>query len=98
MAERILMNEFKALSQEPWVNLELKNDDIFNWTIGLIVLNPDSLFYGGYFKAAMKFPPNYPYSPPGTLPSNNTSTLGSHTNPSSRIPLPPPPLPPKHLP
>lgn len=60
------MNEFKALSQEPWVNLELKNDDIFNWTIGLIVLNPDSLFYGGYFKAAMKFPANYPYSPPGT--------------------------------
>lgn len=67
MAERILMNEFKALSQEPWANLELKNDDIFNWTIGLIVLNPDSLFYGGYFKAAMKFPSNYPYSPPGTL-------------------------------
>ncbi|KAL4937102.1 hypothetical protein BDV06DRAFT_216142 [Aspergillus oleicola] len=64
MAERILMNEFKALSQEPWVHLELKNDDIFNWTIGLIVLNPDSLFYGGYFKAAMKFPSNYPYSPP----------------------------------
>ncbi|KAL4917029.1 ubiquitin-conjugating enzyme/RWD-like protein [Aspergillus aurantiobrunneus] len=64
MAERILMNEFKALTQEPWVNLELKNDDIFNWTIGLIVLNPDSLFYGGYFQAAMKFPSNYPYSPP----------------------------------
>ncbi|KAL4887674.1 ubiquitin-conjugating enzyme/RWD-like protein [Aspergillus karnatakaensis] len=64
MAERILMNEFKALTQEPWVNIELKNDDIFNWTVGLIVLNPESLFYGGYFKAAMKFPSNYPYSPP----------------------------------
>ncbi|KAL4784200.1 ubiquitin-conjugating enzyme/RWD-like protein [Aspergillus varians] len=64
MVERILMNEFKGLSQEPWVNLELKNDDIFNWTISLIVLNPDSLFYGGYFNAAMKFPSNYPYSPP----------------------------------
>lgn len=83
MAERILMNEFKALSQEPWVNLGLKNDDIFNWTIGLIVLNPDSLFYGGYFKAAMKFPANYPYSPPGTytFPQQHTS-LGSHTNTS----------------
>ncbi|KAL2830907.1 ubiquitin-conjugating enzyme/RWD-like protein [Aspergillus cavernicola] len=64
MAERILMNEFKALAQEPWVNIELQNEDIFNWTIGLIVLNPDSLYYGGYFKAAMKFPKNYPYSPP----------------------------------
>ncbi|KKK11928.1 hypothetical protein P175DRAFT_0472523 [Aspergillus ochraceoroseus IBT 24754] len=64
MAERILMNEFKTLAQEPWVNIELDNDDIFNWTVGLIVVNPDSLYYGGYFKAAMKFPKNYPYSPP----------------------------------
>ncbi|KAF9891212.1 hypothetical protein FE257_004776 [Aspergillus nanangensis] len=64
MAERILMNEYKTLAKEPWVNIELKEDDIFNWTIGLIVLNPDSLYYGGYFKAVMKFPQNYPYSPP----------------------------------
>ncbi|KAL9592346.1 MAG: hypothetical protein Q9179_006813 [Wetmoreana sp. 5 TL-2023] len=64
MAERILMNEFKALSQEKWVNVELKDDDIFNWTIALIVINPDSLYYGGYFIASMKFPQNYPYSPP----------------------------------
>ncbi|KAL8970500.1 MAG: hypothetical protein Q9183_001494 [Haloplaca sp. 2 TL-2023] len=64
MAERILMNEFKALAQEPWVNVELKGDDIFNWKIALIVINPDSLYYGGYFLANMKFPSNYPYSPP----------------------------------
>ncbi|KAL2803411.1 ubiquitin-conjugating enzyme/RWD-like protein [Aspergillus granulosus] len=64
MAERILMNEFKALAKEQWVNIELKDEDIFNWSIGLIVLNPDSLYYGGYFKAAMEFPSNYPYSPP----------------------------------
>lgn len=83
MAERILMNEYKALSQEKWVNVEvnhfpsspanhpnlttpsqLKDDDIFNWTIALIIINPDSLYYGGYFLASMKFPSNYPYSPP----------------------------------
>ncbi|CAL8582104.1 Ubiquitin-conjugating enzyme subunit [Xanthoria parietina] len=64
MAERILKNEFKALSQEKWVNVELQDDDIFNWTIALIVINPDSLYYGGYFLANMKFPSNYPYSPP----------------------------------
>ncbi|KAI4208018.1 MAG: hypothetical protein LQ346_000182 [Caloplaca aetnensis] len=64
MAERILMNEFKALSQEQWVNVELKDEDIFNWNIALIVINPDSLYYGGYFLASMKFPSNYPYSPP----------------------------------
>ncbi|KAL1876668.1 Ubiquitin-conjugating enzyme subunit [Paecilomyces lecythidis] len=64
MAERILMNEYKSLAQEKWVNIELNEDDIFNWNIGLIVLNPDSLYYGGYFKAKMTFPKNYPYSPP----------------------------------
>ena len=30
----------------------------------MIVLNPDSLYYGGYFKAKMTFPPNYPLYPP----------------------------------
>ncbi|KAL8690906.1 MAG: hypothetical protein Q9218_003758 [Villophora microphyllina] len=64
MAERILMNEFKVLSKEKWVNVELKDDDILNWKIGLIVINPDSLYYGGYFLAHMKFPSNYPYAPP----------------------------------
>ncbi|KAA8647081.1 hypothetical protein EYZ11_004107 [Aspergillus tanneri] len=64
MAERILMNEYKTLAKEPWMNIELNEEDIFKWTIGLIVLNPDSLYYGGYFKASMEFPKNYPYSPP----------------------------------
>ncbi|EEQ89113.1 ubiquitin-conjugating enzyme E2 R [Blastomyces dermatitidis ER-3] len=65
MAQRILMNEFKSLASEKWVHIELNNDDIFHWNIALIVLNPDSLYYGGYFKATMTFPQNYPYSPPG---------------------------------
>ncbi|KAH8701777.1 ubiquitin-conjugating enzyme/RWD-like protein [Talaromyces proteolyticus] len=64
MAERILMNEFKALSKEKWVHIELKDEDIFRWNVGLIVLNPDSMYYGGYFKALMEFTSNYPYSPP----------------------------------
>ncbi|KAL1958663.1 hypothetical protein VTO42DRAFT_4006 [Malbranchea cinnamomea] len=64
MAERILMNEFRALQKEKWVQVELNNEDIFSWNIALIVLNPDSLYYGGYFKANMTFPKNYPYSPP----------------------------------
>ncbi|KAL9118940.1 MAG: hypothetical protein Q9187_004505 [Circinaria calcarea] len=64
MAERILMNEFKVLSKEKWVNVELNQENVFNWNIALIVINPDSLYYGGYFKAKMTFPENYPYSPP----------------------------------
>lgn len=86
MAERILLNEFKSLVKEKWVNIEvrslfrplyilsqtlifssftqLNNEDIFDWNVALIILNPDSLYYGGYFKANMTFPSNYPFSPP----------------------------------
>ncbi|KAK5166287.1 Ubiquitin-conjugating enzyme subunit [Saxophila tyrrhenica] len=64
MAEKVLMNEYKALSKESWTNISLINDNVFEWSVALIVLNPDSLYYGGYFKATMKFGPNYPYEPP----------------------------------
>ncbi|KAF3396341.1 Ubiquitin-conjugating enzyme E2-34 kDa [Penicillium rolfsii] len=64
MAERILMNEFRTLSREEWVNIELHEENIFKWDVALIVLNKDSLYYGGYFKARMTFPQNYPYAPP----------------------------------
>ena len=48
--------------------VQLDNEDVFKWTIALMVLNPDSLYHGGYFKAKMSFPKNYPYSPPGKNP------------------------------
>lgn len=64
MAEKILMNEYKALAKETWTNISLIDDNVFEWSVALIVLNPDSLYYGGYFKAIMKFPKNYPYEPP----------------------------------
>ncbi|WPH00900.1 Hypothetical protein R9X50_00373400 [Acrodontium crateriforme] len=64
MAEKILMNEYKALAKETWTNISLVNENIFEWSVALIVLNPDSLYYGGYFKATMKFPQNYPFEPP----------------------------------
>lgn len=63
-AERTLMNEFKELSKLPWTNVELIQDNVFEWSVALIVLNPDSLYYGGYFKAKMTFPKTYPYNPP----------------------------------
>ena len=64
MADKVLMNEYKALSKETWTNISLINDNIFEWSVALIVLNPDSLYYGGYFKAKMTFPSDYPYKPP----------------------------------
>jgi ubiquitin-protein ligase len=46
--------------------IQLINENVFEWSVALIVLNEDSLYYGGYFKAKMTFPRNYPHSPPGT--------------------------------
>jgi len=63
-AQRVLANEFKAQQKEQWTHVELINDNVFEWSVALIVLNPDSLYYGGYFKAKMTFPKNYPYDPP----------------------------------
>ncbi|KAM3418152.1 hypothetical protein BST61_g6356 [Cercospora zeina] len=63
-AERALMNEYKTLSKETWTDISLINDNIFEWSVALIVLNPDSIYYGGYYKAKMTFPKNYPYEPP----------------------------------
>lgn len=58
------MNEYKALSKETWTNISLINENIFEWSVSLVVLNPDSLYYGGYYKAKMTFPSQYPYAPP----------------------------------
>lgn len=63
-AAKRLMTEFKTLSKESWTHIELRDGNIFEWIVALIVLNPDSVYYGGYFKARMTFPKRYPYSPP----------------------------------
>jgi len=58
------MGEYKQMAKEAWTNIELINENIFEWTVALMVLNPDSDYYGGYFKAKMTFPKDYPYAPP----------------------------------
>ena len=55
-----------ATKEQQLTNSQLINDNVFEWSVALIVLNPDSLYYGGYFKAKMTFPRNYPHAPPGT--------------------------------
>ncbi|KAI0391271.1 ubiquitin-conjugating enzyme/RWD-like protein [Xylariaceae sp. FL0594] len=63
-AKNRLMIELKELAKEKWVNIDLVKDNIFRWRLGLIVLNPESAFNGGYFKAEMTFTEEYPYQPP----------------------------------
>lgn len=58
-----------GVHRETWLTgAQLINENVFEWSVALIVLNPDSLYYGGYFKAKLTFPKTYPYQPPGTSP------------------------------
>jgi len=59
------MSEIKNLRKEKWINFE--DDDcpnLLKWRFALMVINSDSAFNGGYFRAEMTFTEEYPYQPP----------------------------------
>ncbi|KAH8908670.1 hypothetical protein BR93DRAFT_495881 [Coniochaeta sp. PMI_546] len=62
-AKHRLMTELQALQKEKWVHFN-DNMNMQKWRFALMVINPDSAFNGGYFKAEMIFPDDYPYAPP----------------------------------
>jgi len=65
-AVRALSLELKSIQEEPieGFRVHLLNDDnLFDWEVAIFG-PPDTLYQGGYFKAHMRFPPDYPYSPP----------------------------------
>ncbi|CAO1382954.1 unnamed protein product [Diamesa serratosioi] len=65
-AVRALALEYKSLLEEPVEGFRVKlvnDDNLFEWAVGLFG-PPETLYQGGYFKAHMKFPHDYPYSPP----------------------------------
>jgi len=65
-AVRALGLELKSLQDDPLegIRARLINDEnMFEWEVALFG-PPDTLYQGGYFKAHMKFPRDYPYSPP----------------------------------
>ncbi|XP_067928138.1 ubiquitin-conjugating enzyme E2 R2-like [Watersipora subatra] len=65
-AVKALQMELKNIKEEPVegfrVNL-LTEDSLFAWEVAIFG-PPGTLYEGGYFKAIMKFPSDYPYSPP----------------------------------
>jgi len=61
-AKQRLMSELQSLQKEKWVNIEA--DNLFRWKLALMVINSDSVFNKGYFKAEMTFSEDYPYQPP----------------------------------
>ncbi|XP_054714318.1 ubiquitin-conjugating enzyme E2 R2-like [Uloborus diversus] len=65
-ALRALSLEFKSLQEEPVEGFRVKlvnEDNMMEWEVALFG-PPETLYEGGYFKAHVKFPPDYPYSPP----------------------------------
>lgn len=66
-AKTRLMSEMKALRKEAWIHFrddDEENSNILKWHFALMVINSDSPFNGGYFKAEMTFTDEYPYQPP----------------------------------
>ncbi|OQV11621.1 Ubiquitin-conjugating enzyme E2 R1 [Hypsibius exemplaris] len=65
-AVRLLMQEFQLLQREPNEGYQIKllrNDNLFEWDVAIFG-PPDTIYAGGYFRALIKFPPEYPFSPP----------------------------------
>lgn len=61
-----LGGEFKSLQREPvegFVVTLPNDDDLYLWQVAIFG-PPDTPYQGGYFKAELKFPIDYPYSPP----------------------------------
>ncbi|GAU91981.1 hypothetical protein RvY_04134 [Ramazzottius varieornatus] len=65
-AIRLLMQEFQSLQKETNEGFQVKllrDDNMFEWDVAIFG-PPDTLYAGGYFRALMKFPSEYPFSPP----------------------------------
>lgn len=61
----ILRRQLQELSKNPvpGFTVGLNNDNIYEWDVGIIGA-PETSYAGGYFKATMKFPNDYPFNPP----------------------------------
>ena len=65
-AVRALALELKNLQDNPFEGIQsrlVNEDNMFEWEVALFG-PPDTLYQGGYYKAIMKFPVDYPFSPP----------------------------------
>ena len=65
-AVKALSQEIKSLQETPVegsVTKLINESNLFEWEVAIFG-PPDTLYTGGYFKAHMKFPNDYPYSPP----------------------------------
>ncbi|CAB1317181.1 unnamed protein product [Coregonus sp. 'balchen'] len=65
-SQKALMLEMKSLQEEPVEGFRITlvdEADLYNWEVAIFG-PPNTHYEGGYFKARIKFPIDYPYSPP----------------------------------
>ncbi|XP_077390463.1 cell division cycle 34 homolog a isoform X1 [Festucalex cinctus] len=65
-SQKALMMEMKSLQDEPMEGFKItlvNESDMYNWEVAIFG-PPNTHYEGGYFKALLKFPVDYPYSPP----------------------------------
>jgi len=65
VANRALQKEMQDLYKSPLEGFVVTVDEenIFKWKVAIFG-PPKTIYQGGYFKALLSFPSNYPYSPP----------------------------------
>ncbi|KAM6962715.1 cell division cycle 34 homolog a [Aplochiton taeniatus] len=65
-SQKALMLEMKSLQDEPVEGFKITlvdESDLYNWEVAIFG-PPNTHYEGGYFKTRIKFPIDYPYSPP----------------------------------
>jgi len=64
-ASKLLQNQYKKIQSEPveGIAIDLNEDNLFEWKV-YIEGPPDTDYAGGIFQMVMKFPQDYPMSPP----------------------------------
>ncbi|XP_069783912.1 ubiquitin-conjugating enzyme E2 R2-like [Narcine bancroftii] len=65
-SQKALMLELKSLQEEPVEGFRITlvdESDLYNWEVAIFG-PPNTHYEGGYFKAQLMFPMDYPYSPP----------------------------------
>jgi len=65
---KILWKEFRELTHPKTglkqVHVDVEENDVFLWKVSLMVVDPESIYNGACLQGQMRFPSNYPYSPP----------------------------------
>jgi len=67
-SSKVLKQELTNLNKEPveGFRIEVDEQNFYKWDCGIFG-PPGTMYQGGYFKAIMNFPKDYPYSPPNFI-------------------------------